>query len=411
MGDDGRQEDRHTDAGSRGEAPPQGRITDEAMAKLYALVGRELRTERFVRFATPDTLRNFVNGIGDLNPLFRDQEYATWTRWGGIVAHPCFLYARHYPGRTRFGLPGVHGFFGGNDWRWFRQVKPGDQIACTERVTGVEEKTSRLSSRLVLTRTETSYFNQRDELIAVAEGWSTRHERHALRSGADRQGRDRDPDRADERPSRHAYTDAQLDEIEYLSTTEAERVRGGEPRYVEDVTVGEELPAIVRGPLSHMDITAYLIGVGRSRGSHGVLLRESKRHPAHYFRPARGAGVEYTGLGHMQENTAKALGAPGAYDYGPQRISWLATLLTNWMGDLGRLVRLRAELRGFNVIGDTTWLKGTVTAVREQDGRWLVDCEVWGENQLGERTMPGQATVALPSRTVAPAAGRAGGAA
>ncbi|MPZ24927.1 MAG: acyl dehydratase [Micromonosporaceae bacterium] len=378
-------------------AEPRGRITDEALEKLYALVGRELRTERFVRFATPDTLRNFVNGIGDLNPLFRDPEYATWTRWGGIVAHPCFPYARHYPGRTRFGLPGVHGFFGGNDWRWFRQVKPGDQIACTERVTGVEEKSSRLSSRLVLTRTETSYFNQRDELVAVAEGWSTRHERDRLKSTADKK-EDKQEQPAD-RPSRHDYPEAQLDEIEHLSGAEESGIRGGEPRYVEDVTAGEALPAIVRGPLSHMDITAYLIGVGRSRGSHGVLLREAKRHPAHYFRQARGAGVEYTGLGHMQASTAKGLGAPGAYDYGPQRISWLATLLTNWMGDLGRLVRLRAELRGFNVIGDTTWLKGTVTSTYQDGDRWLVDCEVWGENQLGERTMPGLATVALPSRT------------
>ena len=31
------------------------------------------------------------------------------------------------------------------------------------------------------------------------------------------------------------------------------------------------------------------------------------------------------------------VGAPGAYDYGPERCSWLTHHLTNWMGDDGFL--------------------------------------------------------------------------
>lgn len=373
---------------------PEGRITEEAMDRLRALVGVHLRTERFLRAVTSESMGLFAKGIGDLNPLFCDEEYAKWTRWGGIIGHPCLPYARHYPGRTRFGLPGVHGFFGGNDWTWHRTVKPGDTLACTEQVTGVEEKESRLSGRLVLTRTVTCYYNQRDELVAEAEGWSTRHERRASREGAKKP-------KDDSGRGRHDYTEDDLDLIEATARREWQDLTAGRTLYVDDVAPGTEIPAIVRGPLTAMDITAYLMGVGRSRGAHGVMLREADKHPAHFFRNrAAGGGLEYTGAGHVQASVAKQVGAPGSYDYGPQRISWLASLLTNWIGDLGRLVRLRAELRGFNVIGDTTWIKGRVAGTRVENGQHLVDCEVWGENQLGTTTMPGLATVALPSRSL-----------
>jgi alpha-glucosidase (family GH31 glycosyl hydrolase) len=41
------------------------------------------------------------------------------------------------------------------------------------------------------------------------------------------------------------------------------------------------------------------------------------------------------------------------------------------MGDDGFLKRLRAELRRFNVVGDTTWLKGKVTQKYVKDGEHL----------------------------------------
>ncbi len=95
---------------------------------------------------------------------------------------------------------------------------------------------------------------------------------------------------------------------------------------------------------------------------------------------------------------AEAVGVPGAYDYGPQRVSWIGTLLTNWMGDDAFLKRLRVECRRFNVYGDTQWCKGRVVRKYIHDGYALVDVEIRAENQRGEATAPGFATVALPSR-------------
>jgi hypothetical protein len=171
-------------------------------------------------------------------------------------------------------------------------------------------------------------------------------------------------------------------------------------RYWEEVQVGEELPPIARGPLSLMDTMGFLVGCGRGH-THGVVLQAAVKHPGHFFRnPEAGGGVEYTGIGHHRESVAKEVGVPGTYDYGPQRSSWMATLITNWMGDAGFLKRVRTEMRRFNIVGDTTWCKGKVIRKYVKDGYALVDIEIAAENQRGEVTTPGIATVALPSRDV-----------
>lgn len=371
--------------------PAEGRITDEAIAEAKQLIGVILRPEGpYLQDATNDTLRNFCNGIGDLNPAFRDAEYGRSSRFGSIVGHPMFPYAYGWPGRSRWGLPGVHGFYAGNDWELFRHVRPQDRINNVERVVGVEVKDSEFSGRLVLQYVEASFTNQRDELVARVLGWTTRHERRAARD----RGKYKDTEQT-------GYTPQQLHEIEELELGEAAAIRGGRTRYWEDVAEGDELEPIARGPLSLMDTMGFLVGCGRGH-THGVLLQNAVRHPGHYFRnPEAGAGLEYTGIGHHRDSVAKQVGVPGTYDYGPQRTAWMATLVTNWMGDAGFLKRLRAELRRFNMVGDTTWCRGRVSGKRMVAGHGLVDIEIWSENQRSEVTTKGVATVLLPSRDVA----------
>jgi hypothetical protein len=39
---------------------------------------------------------------------------------------------------------------------------------------------------------------------------------------------------------------------------------------------------------------------------------------------------------HWEDELATRVGTPAAYDYGPERCSWMSHQLTNWMGDAGR---------------------------------------------------------------------------
>ena len=192
---------------------PEGRITDEALADLRAMIGRQLRPERYIREATIDTITNFCNGIGDLNPLHRDSEHARWTRWGTIIAPVCFLYARTWPGRTRFGLPGVHGFHAGNDFRCFRPVRLGDRIDSVERLVAVQEKTGRFSGRMVIVTVETTFTNQRGDRVACVLGWNTRHERAAARERGKeaRNARPHETEARSARPYEYAADELQRD--------------------------------------------------------------------------------------------------------------------------------------------------------------------------------------------------------
>jgi acyl dehydratase len=370
-----------------GSAPAEGRITDAAVAEAHKMIGLQLRPEGpYLQDVTPDTIRNFCNGIGDLNPIYRDSSHARESRNGEVVAHPMFPMAFGWVGRTRWGLPGVHGFYAGNDWELFRHVRPGDRITAIERVVGVQEKESKFSGRLVLQYVEASYANQRGELVARALGTCTRHERKAARDA----GKYKDI-------VTYEYSAEELSAIDQAILREDENIRGNTVRYWEGVKEGDDLPPIVRGPLSLMDTMGFLVGCGRGH-THGIIFKAAVKHPGHFFRnPEAGGGIEYTGIGHHRESVAKEVGVPGTYDYGPQRSAWLCSLVTNWMGDAAFLKRVRTEMRRFNTMGDSTWCKGRVAKKYIKDGFTLVDIEIWGQNQRGEITTPGLATVMLPS--------------
>lgn len=72
----------------------EGLITEEALTKFRERVGMKLRVSNiYNRYVNPDSIRHFVDGIGDPNPLYRDEEYARNTRYKSLVAPPSWLYS------------------------------------------------------------------------------------------------------------------------------------------------------------------------------------------------------------------------------------------------------------------------------------------------------------------------------
>ncbi len=106
---------------------------------------------------------------------------------------------------------------------------------------------------------------------------------------------------------------------------------------------------------------------------------------------------------HWDPEFARRSGNPTTFDYGRMRETWLIHLCTNWMGDDAWLWKLDCEFRGFNYVGDTQWLRGTVIEKYLADGnRPAVHLELTAESQRGQVTTPGHATVLLPSREHGP---------
>ena len=167
---------------------------------------------------------------------------------------------------------------------------------------------------------------------------------------------------------------------------EAEEIRGSTPRYWEDVTVGDALPTMAKGPMTVTGFIAYAQGWG------GLYIRANKlawrqvsNHPG--LGIANRFGIpDCPERVHWEPEFALMVGAPGAYDYGPERCSWLTHHLTNWMGDDGFLRRATCKIRRHNPEGDLLFIDGKVVrnvpgggppsgrdrAVRTQPGRRTV---------------------------------------
>lgn len=371
-----------------------GFITEEALAAARSRIGLDLRRFRYVTRATDDAIRHYCHGIGDENPLYLDPSYASRSRYGGLIAPPGFLHSVHWPGGGGMGFPGVHGFHSGNDWDWYKTVHVNDVITVKEHLTDVVEKKGQFGGRMVIMYAEAQYRNQRDELISKALGWTFRVERRASREKGKYAGIER---------AKYSAEELKAIENDYIR----EEIRGASPRYWEDVNIGDEMTPVVKGPLNMTDMFAFVAGtlgggaLGRG-GAHGIGVKYRLRHPSWSYTDPETGVTDIPEMVHSEDSMAQEIGIPGAYDYGCQRVCWMLQLGNNWQGDDGFLKNIYIELRRFNVLGDTTWMKGKVAKKYIENGEHIVVCETYGENQRKEVTAPGRLTIALPSRSVTP---------
>ncbi len=101
---------------------------------------------------------------------------------------------------------------------------------------------------------------------------------------------------------------------------------------------------------------------------------------------------------HWEPEFALMVGAPGAYDYGPERCSWLTHHVTNWMGNDGFLRNASCKIRRHNPEGDLLRITGRVVRKFAEGGRHLVEVSQEARNQDDEISVVGSATVELPTR-------------
>lgn len=74
-------------------------------------------------------------------------------------------------------------------------------------------------------------------------------------------------------------------------------------------------------------------------------------------------------------------------------------LLSDFTGMDGWVWKLSQQMRRMNHPGDTTTFKGRVVRKYQEGGNYLVDLDLWAENQRDGVTTPATAAVMLPSRT------------
>ena len=375
-----------------------GVLTDEAFERSRRRIGvpQRLRPPHITEVHV-DATRHFAYGYGDDNPLYCDEEYGRKTRWGGLIAPPNFLYCMGEsaapdptPEQKQLlkGDPfaGLGSYQAVMEFEYYRPLREGDRCRMLRAQVGVEEKASRFGGRTAHVTNDFLFANGAGEVIALQRGTWINAERHASKS-SDKAALEFAP-----------YTPEQLAEID--AAYDAETRRGSQPRYFEDVEIGEEIQPRVKGPLTVTDVVVWHVGWGMQLtppGAFGISRKVRRKAPGLYPPNPRNIPDTVQRL-HWEPERARELGIPMSYDYGGMRETWLTHALTDWMGDDGWLFKLRCEHRKFNYIGDTTWVRGRVVDKRQVDGRNEVHLEVSCHNQRGETTTPGTAVVLLPTR-------------
>ena len=368
------------------------RITEQALDELRERLGKpiEHQADPWCHEATRDNIRHYAHGIGDDNPLWCVPEYAAKTSHGSLLALPSFLFAtsRIISGYVG-GLPGIHAMWSGADWRWHNWVKRNDAITTEAKLHDLIEHQTKFAGRAIQQIYRVHFYNQEGDLVAEADSWCFRTERDHAREKGTKYAE------VKAKPVRR-YTREELDEAYRLYADE--EIRGSTPRYFEDVKVGDELPRMLKGPMTVTGFIAYAQGWG------GLYIRANKlawkmidAHP--------GLGItnrfgipDCPERVHWEPEFALEVGAPGAYDYGPERCSWLIHQLTNWMGDAGFLRQASCKIRRHNPEGDLLFMSAKVTRTWEENGAKLVEIEQAAHNQDGELSVLGSGVVELPGR-------------
>jgi len=368
-------------------------LSEHALEQARALVGMDVRLEQWNYEASRDSIRHYAWGIGDDNPLYCDPVYAATTRWGGIIAPPTFLMGI-CEGLIAPGLPDIQWFGAGREFYFDRPIRRGEEIKVAGRYVGAREAGGGHVERMVLQTGEVDYLTLEGERVGMVRTHAFRVARKGADSSLKYQPR-----------AAHRYSDEDLTKIE--AAVLAEFRRGGDTLYWNDVEVGEAMPGTLRGPLTLMDMTCYYAGAVGTPGYKSTKLRWQYKHWAHHapenlpntYDPSYFGAAIVPSIGHQDAKVASSeLGMPGAYDNGAQRVAFLSTCATNWMGDDGFLREIKVRFKLPVIFGDTLYTKGKVTAKSRRGAVGVIEADIWGENQLGDVVATGQAVIELPLR-------------
>ncbi len=368
-----------------------GCVTDAELARVRTLIGKrvEIKEPPYLTEVTRDAVRHWAWATGDRNRLYLDEPYARNSRFGGIIAPPSILYAfSRLSIGYRGGLPGVHSMFGGTHWRWKEPGRLGDLITPEVTFKDLIELPSRFAGRMFKQISSIDFRTADGRSLAESESWGMRMERTKAKEKGKYKALEIKP-----------YTKEEIQKI--ADQLAAEHPHGADPLYFEDIHIGASVPEIVRGPYTATVAVAFeQAWGGLFVWAHGYWYDYLRRHPAagvlnNYGIPEPPEAV------HWDSPLARSVGVPEAYDYGPERISWLSVMLTNWIGDQGFLEELYCEIRRFNMIGDTTYCRGRIIGKEAlSDGRGRVKIAIEALDQRDQVTAKGWAAVLLPQRPV-----------
>ena len=136
----------------------------------------------------------------------------------------------------------------------------------------------------------------------------------------------------------------------------------------EEIKIGDELPELRKGPVTRQMLVEW-------------CAAENDYYTLHY-----------------DERVAEKMNLRGTPIQGTFKYAMMGQMVEHWVAGAGSLRRITASYRGLDLEGETVVARGKVLSCKAMDGGGLVEIDVWVENEKGERSTLGQATVFLSSR-------------
>lgn len=134
--------------------------------------------------------------------------------------------------------------------------------------------------------------------------------------------------------------------------------------YFENIRVGDELPAMAKQPIDRVQLARYAGATGD-------------------FNPLQ-----------VDEVAAKAAGLPSVVAPNTIGLGFLGQLVGDWARG-AQVKRLSCKFSRILWPGDTLICKGRVADRHGEGGRYLVELDVWAENQKGELALRGTVTLKI----------------
>lgn len=344
-------------------------------------------------------IRHWTETVEDGNPLYNDRAYARRRGFKDIIAQPGMVICTltmpyrwpmpsgfhttrqllHFELKELLELP--VGILANYEAFFYRPVEIGDRLSTTGRLVEISDfKRTRLGEGY-FSKLETSYYNQRDELVCQAHTNLFSYGGAAQTLGAEQAAKEAEALAKRAKPSTlEDQAPAEPPPGDWLqggwhNATEAmlESWRTGwtpappAERYWEDVNVGDAMPALVM-PIT---VTRCVFMASASRDfapqHHNTWYCHNKSRVREMF-----LGTHFN-------------------------MGMLSRFMTDYGGPLSTVRRIQLQMMRTIGAGEDYMMSGTITRKWEKDGEKLVDMNIAVGTQLGPGYRCG-GTLALPSR-------------
>jgi acyl dehydratase len=137
--------------------------------------------------------------------------------------------------------------------------------------------------------------------------------------------------------------------------------------YFEDVQIGDEIPRLMKTPITHLQLVKYA-----------------------------GASGDFNPL-HTDPKVGEAIGTGGIIAHGMLIMGFIGQMLSNYVGPQA-LRKFGVRFKGMTHLGDEITCTGTITEKYEENGEGRIAGEVWAADQKGDVKVTGTFVASLPHR-------------